>query len=154
MTLIDEELRYSERAVSWRPLWVVAGLIVVGFCVDVALPGGNHLLAWTLAFVGIVGVMGIGMYARTQYGSLSVSALQLKVGRESVPLSTVDIAYLRDSEAGGPPVGARVLGGGSSVPKGREALPVRLTDGAVVLVPCRDPGAVRTALLGWDQSAL
>jgi hypothetical protein len=152
--VIDEDLRYSERAVSWRPLWVVVGLILVGFCLDVALPGGNHLLAWALGFVAIVGVVGIGMYARAQFGSLSVSALRLRVGRESVPLSTVDLPYLRDSEVGGPPVGARVLGGGWSVPKGREALPIRLTDGAVVLVPCRDPEAVRTALLIGDQSAL
>lgn len=146
--MIDEELRYSERAVSWRPLWLVCGLLILGFVVDLAL-GSAHLLGWALAFVAIVGVLGISMYARAQFGSLSVSALRLRVGRESIPLSTVDLEYLRDSSsAGGPPVGARVVGGGWSVPKGRQALPVRLTDGAVVLVPCRDPAAVRTALLG------
>jgi hypothetical protein len=146
---IDESVRYVERAGSWRPVGAVAALCVVGYLVDLSLPGHrSHPLAWALALVGVGGVVGIGMYARAQFGSLTISDTTLRVGRESVPLSTVDADYLRDEDAGGPPVGARVLGGGWSVPRGRVALPVRLTDGTVVLVPCRDGAAVRAALLG------
>ncbi len=43
--------------------------------------------------------------------------------------------------------GAPLLGGGWSLPKGRTGLPLRLTDGRTVLVPTRDPAALRTAVL-------
>ena len=149
--MIDGEIRYVERAVSWRPLGVVVALCVVGFVVDLALPGHQaHPLAWTLALLAIGGVVGIGMYARAQFGSLSISGTTLRVGRESIPLSTVDASYLLADDTGGAPVGARVIGGGWSVPKGRIGLPVRLIDGTVVLVPCRDGSAVRAALLDAD----
>ncbi len=142
------EIRYTERGASWRPLGVVVLLCLVGVLVDAFLPGRTvHLLGWVLAFVAVAGVIGIASYARMQFGTVTVTATTLRVGREALPLSTVDYSYLADDEAGGPPVGARILGGGMAVPKGRLPMPLRLTDGTVVLVPCRDPAALRAALI-------
>jgi hypothetical protein len=71
----------------------------------------------------------------------------LTVGRERVPLAEVDLAHLGEG-TGGVDAGAPVLGGGWSLPKGRTGLPLRLTDGRTVLVPTRDPSALRAALVG------
>jgi hypothetical protein len=141
------EVRYTERGASWRPLGVVVLLCLIGLLIDALLPGhGVHVLGWVLAFVAIAGVIGIASYARMQFGTVTVTTTSLRVGRETLPLSTVDYSYLVDDEVGGPPVGARVLGGAMAVPKGRLPMPLRLTDGTVVIVPCRDPDALRAAL--------
>jgi hypothetical protein len=145
---LAEDARYSERAASWRPLGAVIGLGLLGFVVDLALPGHHpHTLGWALALLAIGGVVGIAAFARMQFGSVTVTDTRLRVGRETIPVSTVDILYFEDDEAGGPPVGARILGGGMAVPKGRSAMPIRLVDGTVVVVPCRDPDKLRAALL-------
>jgi hypothetical protein len=44
------------------------------------------------------------------------------------------------------PVGARVLGGGWTVPKKFTEVPLRLTDDTVVVAWARDPEALRAAL--------
>ena len=51
------------------------------------------------------------------------------------------------SGTAGVDAGAPVLGGGWSLPRGRSGLPLRTTDGRTVLVPTRDPVALRAALL-------
>ncbi|HEX3816464.1 MAG TPA: DUF3093 family protein [Mycobacteriales bacterium] len=145
---LAEDARYAERAASWRPVGAVVGLCLLGFIVDLALPGHHaHTLGWALALLAIGGVVAIAAFARMQFGSVTVTDTRLRVGRETIPLSTVDISYFEDDEAGGPPVGARILGGGMAVPKGRSAMPVRLVDGTVIVVPCRHPDRLRDSLL-------
>ena len=70
----------------------------------------------------------------------------LSVGRETVRRAEIDVEHLRAVDSG-VDAGAPVLGGGWSLPKGRSGLPLRLTDGRTVLVPTRDPAALRSALL-------
>ncbi|MBY8853843.1 hypothetical protein K7G98_38690, partial [Saccharothrix sp. MB29] len=45
-----------------------------------------------------------------------------------------------------PRAGSTVLGGGWSLPRGTEAVPVRLVDGTVVTAWARDADALRAAL--------
>jgi hypothetical protein len=75
-----------------------------------------------------------------------VDADELAVGRELVPLPDVDVDHLRKVDSG-VDAGAPVLGGGWSLPRGRTGLPLKLADGRTVLVPTRDPAALRAALL-------
>ena len=49
--------------------------------------------------------------------------------------------------------GAPVLGGGWTLPPGRSGLPLRLHEGRTVLVPTRDPAALRAALLAAVSDA-
>ena len=70
----------------------------------------------------------------------------LAVGPDVGPLRDVDDAHLVAVE-GGVDAGAPVLGGGWTLPPGRSGLPLRLRDGRPVLVPTRDPAALRAALL-------
>jgi hypothetical protein len=76
-----------------------------------------------------------------------VDAEGLAVGRERLGLDQIDAGHLASVDSG-VDAGAPVLGGGWSLPRGRTGLPLKLTDGRTVLVPTRDPAALRTALLG------
>jgi hypothetical protein len=62
-------------------------------------------------------------------------------GRESLP--TNEIAEIPDID---PPLGARVLGGGWTVPSRLGEVPLRLADDTVVIAWAGDPEALRAAL--------
>jgi hypothetical protein len=135
---------YRESAVSWRPVITFCALWIVGVIVD-DLIGSIHWVGWLLAFLAIGGVLAVVAVARQRFAAVVVDRETLRVGQESIVLSTVDVEYF-DQDAGGPPAGARILGGSWSVPKERSALPIRLMDGTVVLAPCQDPEQLRGAL--------
>lgn len=137
---------YREAGASWRPVALVALLCVAGFLVDGELLGHSwQVFDWLIAFLAVGGVVAVAIYAKQRFATVILRDDELQVGVEVVPLSKVDVTYF-DADGGGPPTGARVVGGAWSVPRGREPLPVRLTDGTVVIVPCRDPEALRTAI--------
>jgi hypothetical protein len=143
---------YVEPGGTWRTFWLVAGAFVVLLVLDVVLPGGDvPPLIWALALIAVLGVVAAGTVSARKVWTVRVDGYggdaALTVGRERVPLADVDAAHLRDGE-GGVDAGAPVLGGGWSLPRGRTGLPLRLSDGRTVLVPTRDPAALRAALVG------
>jgi hypothetical protein len=145
---------YVEPGGSWRPLWLVAGVLGLVVVLDLALPGPDvPPLVWTPAAVAVLGVVAAGVVSARRAWTVRVDAggadPALSVGPERVPLADVDGGHLREVGAGtaGVDAGAPVLGGGWSLPRGRSGLPLRTTDGRTVLVPTRDPAALATALL-------
>ena len=145
---------YVEPGGSWRPLWVVAGVLGLVVVLDLVLPGPDvPPLVWTLAVVAVLGVVAAGVVSAQRAWTVRIDATgddpALSVGPERVPLADVDAGHLRAVGAGtaGVDAGAPVLGGGWSLPRGRSGLPLRTTDGRTVLVPTRDPAALATALL-------
>lgn len=137
-------MTYRENAATWRPLAIVCALWIIGVVVDGIL-GRVHWWGWVIALLAVGGVVGVVSIAKQRFSAVAVDGTTLRVGHESLPLSTVDSSYF-GTDSSGPPAGARILGGAWSVPKGRSALPIRLHDGTVVLAPCKDPVALRTAL--------
>jgi hypothetical protein len=138
---------YVEPGGSWRPFWIVAGAFAVFLVLDVALPGSDIApLAWALVLVVVLGIVAAGCLSAHRVWTVRVDDGALTVGRERVPLADVDAGHLA-AVGSGVDAGAPVLGGGWSLPRGRTGLPLRLTDGRTVLVPTRDPAALRTALL-------
>jgi hypothetical protein len=138
---------YVERGGSWRPFWLVAVALAVFLGLDLALPGPDvPALLWLGAVVGVLGAVATGCLSAHRTWTVRVDEDGLTVGRERVPLTEVDAIRLRDVDSG-VDAGAPVLGGGWSLPKGRTGLPLRLTGGRSVVVPTRDPAALRTALL-------
>jgi hypothetical protein len=142
---------YVERGGSWRAFWLVAAALAVLLVLDLVLPdGGAPPPVWVLGLVVVLGVVAAGTVAARRAWTVRVDGrgddAALTVGRERVPLADVDTGHLRDG-AGGVGAGAPVLGGGGSLPRGRAGLPLRLTDGRTVLVPTRDPAALRAALV-------
>jgi hypothetical protein len=143
---------YVEPGGSWRGFWLVAGVLAVLLVLDRVLPGGDvPAIGWALALVAVLGVVAAGTVSARRVWTVRVDGrgddAALTVGRERVPLTEVDPAHLRNGD-GGVDAGAPVLGGGWSLPRGRAGLPLKLTDGRTVLVPTRDPAALRAALVG------
>lgn len=143
-----EEVVYRERP-SWRTFWVLLALLAAGMVADAIWSGGPaHVAGWLIGLVLVAGVVGTSTYARLRLSEVSLTPETLRVGPERLALSRVDRAALAGADdVGGPPVGAPVLGGAGSVPDDRESLPLRLTDGTRLIVPTRDPAALREALL-------
>jgi hypothetical protein len=141
---------------SWRPFWLVAGVLGVLLVLDLALPGPDvPPVLWSLSVGAVLGVVAVGAVSARRIWTVRVGSTDtgsepvLTVGRERVRLADVDTAHLaavREGEAG-VDAGAPVLGGGWSLPRGRTGLPLRLRDGRTVLVPTRDPAALTRAVL-------
>ncbi len=143
---------YVEPGGSWRSFWIVAAALGVFLVLDLAFPGPDIApLVWALVLVAVLGVVAAGTLSARRVWTVLVDTAgadtALRVGRERVALADVDLDHLVDVDAG-VDAGAPVLGGGWSLPKGRTGLPLKLTDGRTVLVPTRDPAALRAALLG------
>ena len=143
---------YVEQGGSWRAFWLVTGALALLLVLDLVLPGPDvPASVWAPALVAVLGVVAAGTLSARRIWTVRVDGrgqdAALSVGRERVPLADVDPAHLRDG-AGGVSAGAPVLGGSWSLPRGRTGLPLRLTDGRTVLVPTRDPAALRAALVG------
>jgi hypothetical protein len=141
---------YVEPGGSWRPFWLVAAAFAVFLALDLALPGGDvPPLLWLVAIVAVLGIVGVGCLSARRVWTVRVDADGLAVGRERVPLPDVDVQHLRAVDSGAD-AGAPVFGGGWSLPRGRTGLPLKLADGRTVLVPTRDPAALRAALLARE----
>jgi hypothetical protein len=138
---------YVEPGGSWRTFWIVAAVFAVFLTLDLVLPGSEvPAVLWLVAVVAVLGIVGAGCLSARRMWTVRVDADGLAVGRERVPLADLDADHLLAVDSGAD-AGAPVLGGGWSLPQGRTGLPLRLTDGRTVLVPTRDPAALRTALL-------
>ena len=142
---------YLESGGSWRTFWLVAAALAVLLVLDVALPGpGAPAVVWVLAVLAVLGIVAVGTVSARRVWTVRVDGrgddAALTVGRERVPLGDVDPSSLQ-AGGGGVDAGAPVLGGGWSLPRGRTGLPLKLIDGRTVLVPTRDPAALRAALL-------
>jgi hypothetical protein len=138
---------YVEHGGTWRPFWIVAAAMVVFLVLDLVLPGGDlPPLVWGITLMTVLGIVAAGCRSARRMWTVRVDDRTLSVGLERVPLSDVDVEHLRAVESG-VDAGAEVLGGGWSLPRGRTGLPLRLAGGRSVLVPTRDPVALRTALL-------
>ncbi|SFO99954.1 hypothetical protein SAMN05660464_1880 [Geodermatophilus dictyosporus] len=147
-------MSYVEPGGSWRPFWLVAGVLGLLGVLDRVLPGPDvPPLLWLVAVVAVLGIAAAVCLAARRAWTVRVDPGgpdgALSVGRERVALADVDAAHLRAVRRGaaGVDAGAPVLGGGWSVPRGRTGLPLRLADGRTVLVPTCDPAALGTALL-------
>jgi hypothetical protein len=136
-----------EHGGSWRPFWLVTAALAVFLVLDLVFPGPDvPALIWLVAIVAVLGIIAGGTMSARRLWTVRVDRDALVVGRERVARSDIDGDHLREVDSG-VDAGAPVLGGGWSIPKGRTGLPLKLADGRTVLVPTRDPAALRAALL-------
>ncbi|GAA3553413.1 hypothetical protein GCM10022222_41430 [Amycolatopsis ultiminotia] len=132
---------YSEPGVRWTALVWGPLFAVLGALAELATGGPVHVVGWVLVGVALVALTLPWVYARRRFLSIEVTTHELRQGRERVPAGR--IAEVTDV---GTPVGTKVLGGGWSVPRKYDELPVRLDDDTVVLAWARDVESLRTAL--------
>lgn len=132
---------YSEPGAGWWPLSWGPAFALLGILVEALTPGPVRVFVWLLV-AGVFSVAAaVWVHGRRRLCSVRVTSRTLALGREVVPLSR--IAAVTDV---GAPMGARVLGGGWTAPKGTGEVPLLLADGRVVLAWSRDPEALTRVL--------
>jgi hypothetical protein len=131
---------YAESGSSWWPIAWGPAFALVGAGVE-AMSGPVHALAWTVVGVVLFGSAALWVSARRRICSVLLTHATLYQGREA--LETKQIGEIDDV---GTPVGARVLGGGWTVPKKFVEVPLRLADDTVVVAWAKQPDALRAAL--------
>lgn len=136
----DAPVLYTEPGSSFWPLLWGPVFAAVGAAVE-APTGQIHGLAWPLVGIGLAGVAAVWVSSRRRLLSVRLTTYALTEGQETVAVER--IAAVDDI---GAPAGARVLGGGWSVPRKYEDVPIRLTDGSVVLAWAKDGEGLRAAL--------
>jgi hypothetical protein len=125
---------YVESGASWWPVLWGPGFAAVGAVVEGFTPGPKHGLMWLL-LAGILAVASaVWVYGRRRLCSVRITSSELRFGREALALARVEAV----TDVGAP-VGAKVLGGGWTAPRGTSEVPLRLDDGEVVLGWARDP---------------
>jgi len=144
----DEPVLYSEPGSTWWPLLWGPLFAGVGAGVE-ALSGPVHAAAWLI--VGLVLFCGsvVWVNARRKVYVVTLTPSTLRQGRELFPVAR--IAKVTDVGAS---VGAKVLGGGWSVPRKTTELPLRLDDNSVVLAWAHydeDLAAVLTRLVEPEE---
>lgn len=142
MTTPDDSalVLYTEAGSSlWPVLWGPA-FALIGAVVE-AMSGPVHVVAWVVVGFVLAGLAMIWVQARRRVCAVRLTTSALTQGRESI-----DVGSLAEVEDVGASVGARVLGGGWSVPRKFTEVPVKLGDGSTVLAWARDGDALRAAL--------
>lgn len=132
--------RYAESGSSWWPVAWGPVFALAGGLIE-ATTGPVHLIEWIVVGLGLAVAAAVWVQARRRVCSVRLTEETLHQGREE--LSVARIGQIEDV---GPPLGARVLGGGWSVPKRFTEVPLRLRDGSVVLAWAKNPDALRAAL--------
>ncbi|QWF79889.1 DUF3093 family protein [Amycolatopsis sp. CA-230715] len=136
-----EETRYREDGVSWWALvWSVV-FAALGYVAELTTGGPVHTVAWVVVAAGLMVITVPWIYARRRFLSVRVTGTTLWQGRESL-----ELARVAEVDDVGAPAGARVLGGGWTVPRKYAEVPLKLDDDTVVLAWARDADGLRSAL--------
>ncbi|MTD56732.1 DUF3093 family protein [Amycolatopsis pithecellobii] len=134
------EARYLEPGAKWSALLYGPLFAVLGYLAEL-LTSTTHTVAWVLVGLGLATITAPWIHARRRFLTVKVTDTDLWAGRESLPLKEIS-----ETSDVGAPTGARVLGGGWGTPRKYDELPIRLTDGTVVVAWAKDVRALRAAL--------
>ena len=137
-----EPVLYAESGSGWAPVLWGPVFAAVGLLVEVLSPGAVHPVAWAFIAAVLAVAAAVWVHGRRRVCSLRLTPSELVQGRER--LETAQVRAVADV---GAPVGARVLGGTLTAPRGTHEVPLRLADDRVVLAWARNPEALREALV-------
>lgn len=130
---MSDPVLYSERGSSWWPVLWGPAFALLGLLAEQLTLGPQHVAMWILVGLVLAVCATIWVYGRRRLLAVRLTTSELVLGRET--LAVENIAEVSDV---GAPVGARVLGGSWTVPKGTGEIPLRLTDDTVVLAWAKD----------------
>lgn len=135
------QVRFREPGASWASL--LFGPVFGLFCASVEFFTGGpvQVVMWAIVAAVLVAFTALWVYARRTYCAVKLTPAALVTGPETLPVESIEEFVDGDS-----PPGARVLGGGMSVPRKYHEIPLQLADGSVVVAWARDGEALRSAL--------
>jgi hypothetical protein len=137
----EDATLYHEPGAGWQALLWAPAFALVGYLTELLTGGPRHTVTWVLVATGLCAITAPWVYARRRFLSVRLTRASLWQGQQKLALSR--IAAVTDV---GSPVGAPVLGGGWTVPRKYDELPIRLDDGTVVLAWARDGEALCSIL--------
>ncbi|MFE2757164.1 hypothetical protein ACFXGA_34730 [Actinosynnema sp. NPDC059335] len=137
---MDQPTLYAEPGASWWPLLWGPVFAALGLGVE-ALTGSTRPLLWVFVALLLLLPTALWVQGRRRLYAVRLTPVALHQGREELPMR--DVAAVEGVE---PRSGAKVLGGGWTLPRGTEPVPVRLADGTVVTGWARDADALRAAM--------
>ena len=167
---------YRKRAVSGRA-WAVPGalaLIAIAYSLITEHRTWDRLIGSLVVMLILVAVIGgiwcLTLYSMNRYGTVTITADTVRVGRDRLPLNTVDPEWVRMlaskasptlrervlTSAGTIQVPAhvqvdpgrgRLLGGAYGTSMGSDQVTLRLTDGSRVTAPSNDREGLLAGLL-------
>jgi GNAT superfamily N-acetyltransferase len=139
----DAALLYREPPRSYASALVPTAVIAIGFGIDCALGGASaHIVAWLIAWAIIVGVYVLTLYAARSTRTITVTADELRVGKESVErglITGVDATIDPDNNV----MGMTIV---NELPRGAVGVTVVVADGTAHTVPTRSPERLAAAL--------
>lgn len=138
---MTDPVLFAERGSSWWPVLWGPAFALAGLLFEVLTPGPVHLWTWLLVGGALAAGAAVWAHGRRRLVSVRLTPDVLAQGREE--LEVFRISAVTDV---GPQVGARVLGGSWTVPKGAGEVPLRLDGGEVVLAWAQDPAGLSAAL--------
>jgi GNAT superfamily N-acetyltransferase len=139
---------YREPGRSYASLAIFGGVIVVGVAIDAALGGlREHIVGWIIAAVLLLGVDLLIIYAARSQKSLTVTQAQVRIGDAFIERPDIVAGTVGAAEE------VPVLAWTSGMPRGMDAVTLRLRDGYRVAVPTRRPDRLLRAL-GYDPAAV
>ncbi|HEU5469824.1 MAG TPA: hypothetical protein VFV67_04170 [Actinophytocola sp.] len=141
---MSEEILFAEPGSTWWPVLWGPAFAVAGVTVE-ALSGPVHWVAWLVIGAALAGGAAGWVRGRRRLLRVRLTPATLTQGTET--LAVQHIAGVEEDA----PAGARVLGGGWTVPRKLIGVPVRLSDGRVVLAWARDGDGLRAALAGLPR---
>jgi hypothetical protein len=173
----SSEVIYVRKPVSHR-MWLLPVVLWVGATIVLLLTSKTSLTTFQVVMAAIIpgtifGVWLLTLYSLDRYGAIRLDRETLRVGRDTVPVASLDPAWVRMLATKASPglrervlasaatfavPGAetadrgrgRLLGGAYGATIGTDLVTLRLVDGSRVSAPTRD----RQALLGGLLTAL
>lgn len=139
---MSDPVLFSERGSSWWPVLWGPAFAVLGILAEQVTLGPEHVAMWILVGLALAIAAAVWVYGRRRLLAVSLTTSELVLGRETVEVKR--IAQVSDV---GAPVGARVLGGSWTVPKGTGEIPLRLDDDTVVLAWAKDSETLSAELV-------
>ncbi|MGM1062564.1 hypothetical protein [Saccharothrix sp. Mg75] len=146
---MEQPTVYAEPGASWWPLLWGPVFALLGLGVE-ALTDAFRPVLWSLVAVALFLPTLLWVQGRRRLYAVRLTPVALHAGREELQLR--DVAEVEGVE---PRSGAPILGGGWTLPRGTEAVPLKLVDGRVVTAWARDADALRAevaALLATRRS--
>jgi hypothetical protein len=139
MSESDQPVLFAEPGSSWWPVLWGPAFAALGAGME-ALGGPAHPVTWMLVGLGLAGAATVWVRARRRLLSVRLTPKTLTQGQESLAVDRI-ATVIEET-----PLGARVLGGGWTVPRKFSGVGVRLDDGTAVLAWARDGDGLRAAL--------
>ncbi|OLT16673.1 hypothetical protein BJF80_04845 [Serinicoccus sp. CUA-874] len=149
---MDDRVHYRHRPIP-AVAWVILAVVTVTLAGWMWRQDPRNAPIMLALLVTLAGITALTLFSINLYGQLRITDREFRVGRDRIPLSTIDPWSV--SGPGEDQVRGQTVGGGYAVPLGMKSVGMVVDGQGPVVVPTREPerlrGALRQLLLHEDR---